>query len=169
MQSVRPAQATLDFANSMVPGKRVTQLIVSHNHFDHANGIRPAVAEGLTIISRRGNEGILREQVEHPAPDFPDSLALHPKPLKFIPVDEHLRLADNSMTVDVYWTRGSIHTADSVFAYAPSQKVIAEGDMATAAFDYQFWPDTYLDSVEYYKLDVDFLSPVHAVWTPDVL
>jgi hypothetical protein len=41
--------------------------------------------------------------------------------------------------------------------------------MATAAFDYQFWPDTYLDAIEYYKLDVAFLSPVHAVWTPDVL
>ncbi len=169
LQSVRPAQATLDFAQKMVPGKPVTQLIVSHNHFDHANGIRPAVAENLTIISRRGNEGILREQAEHPAPDYPDNLALHPRPMKFIPVDEHLRLADKSMTVDVYWTRGSIHTADSVFAYAPAQKVMAEGDMATAAFDYQFWPDTYQDSVEYYKLDVDFLSPVHAVWTPDVL
>jgi glyoxylase-like metal-dependent hydrolase (beta-lactamase superfamily II) len=169
LQGVRPAQATLDFAQKMVPGKPVTQLIVSHNHFDHANGIRPAVAEGLTIISRRGNEGILREQVEHPSPDFPDSLASHPKPMSFLPVDEHLRLSDKSMTVDVYWTRGSIHTADSVFAYAPAQKVMAEGDMATAAFDYQFWPDTYLDSVEYYKLDVDFLSPVHAVWQPDVL
>jgi len=169
LQGVRPAQATLDFAQKMVPGKPVTQLIVSHNHFDHANGIRPAVAEGLTIISRRGNEGILREQAEHPAPDFPDTLASNPKPMKFIPVDEHLRLSDKTMTVDVYWTRESIHTADSVFAYAPAQKVMAEGDMATAAFDYQFWPDVYLDAVEYYKLDVDFLSPVHAVWTPDVL
>jgi hypothetical protein len=169
MQSVRPAQATLDFARTMVPGKPVTQLIVSHNHFDHANGIRNAVAEGITIISRRANEGILREQVEHAAPDFPDSLASHPKPMKFIPVDEHLKLADKSMTVDVYWSRNSIHTADSVFAYAPAAKVVAEADMATAAYDYQFWPDNYLDAIEYYKLDVAFLSPVHAVWEPDVL
>jgi hypothetical protein len=169
MQSVRSSRATLDFVRTMVPGKQATQLIVSHNHFDHNNGIRDAVADGLTIISRRGNEGILREQVEHADPDYPDSLAMHPKPMKFIPVDEHLQLADKAMTVDVYWTRNSTHTADSVFAYAPAAKVIAEGDMATAAFDYQFWPDTYLDAIEYYKLDVAFLSPVHAVWTPDVL
>jgi hypothetical protein len=169
MQSVRPAQATLDFANAMVPGKRVTQLIVSHNHFDHSNGIRQAVAEGITVISRRANEDILREQVSHADPDYPDELAQHPRPMKFVPVDEHLRLADQAMTVDVYWSRNSTHTADSVFAYAPSAKVVAEGDMATAAYDYQFWPDNYMDAVEYYKLDVEFLSPVHAVWQPDVL
>jgi len=169
MQSVRPAQATLDFANAMIPGKRVTQVIVSHNHFDHANGLRLAVAEGIALISRRANEGILREQIAHPAPDYPDALAKHPRPMKFIPVDEHLRLSDKAMTIDVYWSRNSTHTADSVFAYAPEAKVIAEGDMATAAYDYQFWPDNYMDAVEYYKLDVAFLSPVHAVWQPDVL
>jgi hypothetical protein len=168
-QSVRPAQATLDFAQKMVPGKPVTQLICSHNHFDHVNGLRAAVAEGITVISRRGNEGIFREQVEHADPDFPDALAQHPKPMKFIPVDEHLRLADKAMTVDVYWSRDDTHTADSVFAYAPAAKVIAEADMATAAYDYQFWPDNYLDAIEYYKLDVAYDSPVHAVWTPDVL
>jgi len=169
MQSVRPAQATLDFARTMAPGKPVTQLIVSHNHFDHSNGIRQAVAEGITVISRRANEGILREQVAHAAPDYPDALAKHPRPMKFVPVDEHLRLADKAMTVDIYWSRNSTHTADSVFAYAPAAKVVAEGDMATAAYDYQFWPDNYMDAVEYYKLDVDFLSPVHAVMQPDVL
>ena len=169
MQSVRPAQATLDFAQQMAPGKRVTELIVSHNHFDHSNGLRLAVAEGITVISRRHNEGIFREQTEHAAPDFPDALASRPKPLKFVPVDEHLRLADRAMTVDVYWSRNSTHTADSVFAYAPAAKVMAEGDMATAAYDYQFWPDNYQDALEYYKLDVAFVSPVHAVWTPDVL
>jgi hypothetical protein len=89
--------------------------------------------------------------------------------MKFVPVDEHLRLADKAMTVDIYWSRNSTHTADSVFAYAPAAKVVAEGDMATAAYDYQFWPDNYMDAVEYYKLDVDFLSPVHAVMQPDVL
>jgi len=169
LQSVRPAQATLDFVRKLVPGKPVTQLIASHNHFDHVNGLRLAVAEGITVIARRNNEGIFREQIGHAAPDYPDKLASHPKPMKFIPVDEHLRLSDKTMTVDVYWSRNSTHTADSVFAYAPASRVMAEGDMATAAYDYQFWPDNYMDAIEYYKLDVAFVSPVHAVWTPDVL
>ncbi len=51
--------------------------------------------------------------------------------------------------------------ADGLFAYAPSQKVMAEADMATAARDFQFWPDNYMDVIERYTLDVETLSGVH--------
>ncbi|MEQ1948110.1 MAG: hypothetical protein ABL995_13025, partial [Bryobacteraceae bacterium] len=75
------------------------------------------------------------------------------------------------MTLDVYWVRNNTHMADAVFAYAPQQKVIIEGDIATAAWDYQFWPDSLRDAIDYYKLDPEKLSPVHSVWPehPDVL
>ena len=165
------AKAIIAYAGTLAPGKPVTQLIVSHNHFDHAAGLRQAVAEELTIISRRGSEGIFRELATHPAPDFPDDLAKSPKPFKFIPVDEKLRLSDGTMTLDVLWARNNIHMADAVFAYAPAQKVVMEGDIATAAYDYQFWPDNFRDNLEYYKLDVEKISPVHSVWRehPNVL
>jgi glyoxylase-like metal-dependent hydrolase (beta-lactamase superfamily II) len=160
---VTQAKAIIAYARTVAPGKPVTDLIVSHNHFDHAAGIRQAVAEGLTVISRRGNEGVFRETTSRPAPNFPDDLARSPKPLKFKPVDEHLRLSDDSMTLDVYWARNNIHMADAVFAYAPAQRVIIEGDIATAAFDYQFWPDNLRDLIDYYRLDPEKLSPVHGV------
>jgi glyoxylase-like metal-dependent hydrolase (beta-lactamase superfamily II) len=165
------AKANIAYARTLAPGKPVTQLIVSHNHFDHAAGLRQAVAEGLTIISRRGSEGIFREVATHPAPDFPDDLAKSHKSFKFIPVDEKLRLSDDTMTLDVLWARNNTHMADAVFAYAPAQKVIMEGDIATAAYDYQFWPDNFRDNLEYYKLDVKKISPVHSVWRehPNVL
>jgi hypothetical protein len=60
--------------NGLVPGKRVTQVIQTHHHFDHSVGLRAAVAQGLTIISRRGNEGIFREVAARPATVFPDAL-----------------------------------------------------------------------------------------------
>lgn len=165
------ARAALDFARTLVPGKPVTILIASHSHTDHMGGLRLAVAEGLTVISRRNNEAVLREMVTHPAPDFPDELASRPRAMKFVPVDEHLRLADAQMTVDLYWARANIHMADALFAYAPSAKLIAEGDLATAAYEYQWWPDNYEDNLEHYGLDVELLSPVHSVWPehPDVL
>jgi hypothetical protein len=65
------------------------------------------------------------------------------------------------LTVDLYWARNNTHMADAVFAYIPASKVMVEGDIATAARDYQFWPDNYMDNIEYYKLDVETLSPVH--------
>lgn len=161
--SAPQAHAILELARSLVPGKPVTQLIVSHNHFDHAAGVRQAVAEGLTIISKDGNEQLFREMVAHAAPDYPDEQARRKAPLKFIPVGEKLHLADETMTLDVYWARQNIHMADAVFAHAPAQKVIIEGDIATAAFDYQFWPDDLRDLIDYYKLDVLVDSPVHSI------
>jgi glyoxylase-like metal-dependent hydrolase (beta-lactamase superfamily II) len=155
------AKPIIDFARTLVPGKAPTELITSHQHQDHVDGIREAVAEGLTIISRRDNERIIREMVTHPSPDYPDQLSKHPRALKFIPVDEHLRLADKSMTLDVYWVRNNSHMGDGLFAYAPAAKVMAEADIATAARDYQYWADNYMDDLEYYKLDVDTLLPVH--------
>ena len=107
----------------------------------------------------------------HPAPDFPDDLAKAPKPFKFLPVDERLKLSDDTMTVEILWARNNIHMADAVFAYAPTQKVIMEGDIPTAARDYQFWPDNFRDLIDYYKLGVEKDSPVHSVWPehPNVL
>jgi len=167
----RIAKAVLDYARNLAPGKPITQLITSHNHFDHTAGLREAVSEGITIIQRPNSESQFREMAAHAAPDFPDDLAKNPKPLKFMPVEDHLRLQDETQTLDVYWGRNNGHMADVVFAYSPSAKVIMEGDMVTAAFDWQHWPDTFRDSIAYYKLDVERVSPVHSVWRehPDIL
>ncbi len=155
------AKASIDYANQLIPGKRATHAIVSHHHSDHTGGFRAALAAGLTIISHRDNEGILREWAERRAPDFPDLLEQNWHDMNFIPVDEHLRLADDEMTLDIYWGRENIHTSKLIFAYAPQQKVLSEADMATAAFDYQWWGDNLFDVIDYYELDVETFSPVH--------
>lgn len=36
-----------------------------------------------------------------------------------------------------------------------------EGDLVTAALDWQHWPDGFRDVVGKYKLDVERISPVH--------
>ena len=165
------ALAAIEKARASFTSKPVTQFIVSHHHFDHAAGFRAGVSQGLTVISSRGNAGIFQEMATHPDLDYPDALAQNPKPLKFIPVDDNLRLQDKSMTLDIYNCINNTHTADCVLAYAPERKVLIEGDTATAAFDYQFWPDSLMDTIEHYKLDVALISPVHSVWRehPDVL
>jgi len=155
------AKAIIDTAKTLVPGKVPTMLITSHAHTDHIDGIRVAVAEGLAVIARRENELIIHDMTSHLAPDFPDALSQHPMPLKFIPVDEHLRLSDSMMTVDVYWARTNSHMADGLFAYAPAQKVLSDADVAFAARDYQPWADNYMDDIEYYKLDVREVLPIH--------
>jgi hypothetical protein len=147
--------------HQLVPGKRATHVIWSHHHFDHSSGLRQAVAEGLTIISRRDNGIIFREMTSRRAPNFPDDLERNFQPLKFIAVDDHLQLKDEKMTVDVYHVIANNHLADGVFAYIPQYKFYVEADVLTAAEELQWWGDSFLDNIKYRQLEVEKILPVH--------
>jgi hypothetical protein len=157
--------AILKVVRGLVPSKPVTQVIVSHHHFDHSASLRTAVSEGLTIISRRGNQQIFEEMTSRPAKVFPDALGRNAKPLKFIPVDDHLALKDSAMEVDVYHVIGNIHMADAVFAHVPRHDFLAEGDLQLSEWDYQWWGGSFMDNIEYRKIKADKVLPVHGAIT----
>ena len=160
--SVAQARATIAQANTLVPGKRLTHLIVSHHHFDHTLGLRAAVEAGLTVISHWGNEEILGDMAARPAPNFA-GIVPNPNgaPLKFVPVNGHLRLQDERMTLDIYEVVKHNHMANAVFAYAPASRTFIEADLATPANQFSFWAEAYEDNLEHYGLSVDMVSPNH--------
>ena len=154
-------KANIERARSVVPNKPLTEIIVSHHHFDHSGGLRTAVSEGLTIITHRGNVDLFKEMVARPATQFPDSLARNPKPIKIRAVDDQLALKDKSMEVHVYRVTANSHMANGIFAYAPAARVVAEGDLVDEGWDIVWWGNSYPDSVNYWKLQVDRDLPVH--------
>jgi len=155
------AKAIIDKARTVVPGKPLTEVIISHHHFDHTGGLRTAVAEGLTVISHRGNEQIFREMAARPAKLFPDELGKNPKPLKFKAVDDKLVLKDNSMEVVIYRVIANNHMPLGVMAYVPRDRLVAEGDLVDEGWDIVFWGNSYPDTVKYWNLQVDKDLPVH--------
>jgi len=155
-------QAILDVVNALVPGKRVTQVIQTHHHFDHSVGLRAAVAQGLTVISRRGNEGIFREMVSRPAKLFPDALGRNPKPLKFVPVDDHLKMKDSTNEIDIFHIIGNYHMADGVIVHVPASHLLVEADLTTQDWDFNWWGDSLMNNIEYRRLQVDTNLAVHA-------
>jgi hypothetical protein len=74
-----------------------------------------------------------------------------------------LRMSDDTQMLDIYWARNNGHMADVLVGYVPSERLLMEGDLVTAAFDWQHWPDGFRDVVTKYSLNVERISPVHNV------
>jgi Metallo-beta-lactamase superfamily len=153
--------ARIDAANQLVAGKRVSAVVVTHHHFDHTSGLRAAVSRGLTVISHRGNEQIIREMVGRPAVVFPDDLAKSPRPLTFTPVDERLVLQDKTQRLEIYHVLNHSHMANAVFAYLPEARIMMEGDLGDEAWTWHWWAGALAANLKAYNINPRINVAVH--------
>lgn len=145
----------------MVPSKPLTEIIISHHHFDHTGGLRSVVAEGLTIISHRDNEQYFRELAARKATLHPDQLALHPMPLKFKAVGEHAVLKDSAMEIELYQLKDNIHSGLNLVVWVPRYRFLSQSDLFDAYWHRHLWAGNYFQNLE--RLHLHFVKdlPVH--------
>ena len=160
------ARAIIAKARSLVPGKPLTEVIVSHHHFDHTGGLRAAVAEGLTVVTQRGNEALFREMASRPARLFPDMLGRSPKPIRLRVVDDHLKMQDAAMEIDVYRVVANSHMADGLMVHVPRERLLVQGDLFDVTWEIYWWGSSYDDNVRFRNLQVDRDVPVHGRVAP---
>jgi len=154
-------RAVLDKARELVPGKPVTELVLSHHHFDHTAGLRTAVAEGLTIITHRVNEAWFREAVGRRHTIVPDALARNPKALRLVAVGDSHVLEDSTMAMALYHLVGSTHGDGILAAYFPASRVYAEADVWNPGAQINPHVQTLADDIARRRLTVERIIPLH--------
>ena len=154
-------KAVIDTARSLRPEKPLTHVIVSHHHFDHSGGLRAAVAEGLTVITYRGNVDLFKELVARKHSLVPDALERNPKPLKIEAVDDQWTLKDNSMEVRLYHLKENPREGTNLFAYVPRDRMIVQADMYDSSWLRHPWGDNFAYNAALRKLNIALDVPVH--------
>jgi glyoxylase-like metal-dependent hydrolase (beta-lactamase superfamily II) len=160
------ALAVIETARRLVPAKPLTEVIVSHHHFDHTGGLRAAVSQGLTIVTQRGNEAIFREVTSRRATQYPDALESNRRPIRIRAVDDLLKMKDNAMEIDIYRVVANSHMADGLMVYVPRDRLLVQGDLFDVNWEIYWWGSSYMDNVRYRKLAVERDVPVHGKILP---
>jgi len=158
------ALAVIAKARTLRPGKPLTQVIISHHHFDHAGGLRAAVSEGLTVITHKDNVEFFKEQVVRKHTIVQDILAKNPRPLHIIPVDDEYTLKDKSMEVKLFHVlkaNGNFREGTLIYAYVPRDRLLVQADLYDPNWGRYAWADVFLWNLKYRNLTVDKDVPVH--------
>lgn len=154
-------QAVIARANTLVPGKRVTEAVVSHHHLDHAGGVRAAIAEGLTLIIQRGNEAFFREIASRAHTLGQDALARAPREPQFRLVDDELVLRDGTNEVHLFKANGNIHSGLLLFAWIPRDRTLVQSDFFDVNWTQHPWGDNFIENLAARRLNPRRHLPGH--------
>jgi len=166
-------QAVLAQAKGLAPGKPIRFVVNSHQHFDHAGGLRAAVAEGATIVTQAENVPYFEQVFAQPNAVRPDAMAKAGKKPVLRPVADKLELGDTSRAVEVHRIVGGPHSESFVMVYLPRERLLIEADAFTPAAPNTPPPGvpnannvSLVDNIERLKLSVERILPLHGRVVP---
>jgi glyoxylase-like metal-dependent hydrolase (beta-lactamase superfamily II) len=127
-QNDQRAEAIINEAKRLIPNKPIRYVVNTHQHFDHAGGLRAFVAEGATVITEQINKPYYEKVWANPHTLVPDKLAQNQKKPKFETVAEKKILTDGTHTIELYHLTDFGHNDGMLIAYLPKEKVLLEAD-----------------------------------------
>ncbi|HYE87767.1 MAG TPA: MBL fold metallo-hydrolase [Vicinamibacterales bacterium] len=158
--------AVIATAKATVPNKPLTQLVITHHHFDHTAGMRAAIAEGMTMITHAGNREWVEHMAKRPHTIAPDTLARNATRLVVDTVDDEKVFKDASQAATVYHVAGNPHSETMVMVYIPRDRLLVEVDAFSPTSAVHPYAANLLENIQRRKLQVDKIVPLHGVMAP---
>ena len=156
-------------AKELIPNKQVRFVVVTHDHWDHAGGIRTAMDAGATIVMHEMYRPFFERVATMPHTVMPDRLSMSKKAPKFQTVGDSGQLSDGNRTIEIYNITGNVHAAGLLMAYLPKEKIVAEADAPGQAEPLisVLVPSAaaLFDNIRRRKLDVQTIAPLHGMHT----
>ena len=156
-------------AKELIPNKQVRFVVVTHDHWDHAGGIRTAMDAGATIVMHEMYRPFFERVATMPHTVMPDRLSMSKKAPKFQTVGDSGQLSDGNRTIEIYNITGNVHAAGLLMAYLPKEKIVAEADAPGQAEPLisVLVPSAValFDNIRRRKLDVQTIAPLHGMHT----
>ena len=160
------ATAVMDAVRRTVPGKPVRYVTFSHHHDDHGGGLRPYIAEGITIVTTPKNKPFVEHVANAKHTLRPDALSRSPRAPVVETFTKKRVFTDGEMTVELHDIGPTSHVDEIVMAYLPKEKLIFQGDLLILPDRGQPGPANTLTAefakaIERLGLDVQTIAGVH--------
>jgi len=163
-QSEARGLAILAEVKRLIPNKPIKYLVNTHPHYDHAGGVAPFVAQGITIITDDNNKFFFEASMSSPRTLVGDALTKSKKKPKVEGVIDKLILQDATRTLELHHIEKLEHSDGMLVAYLPKERILFTADFAVPAAGQPPSPSlvTLAENVERLQLDFDRHVPVHA-------
>ena len=164
--------AVIEEVVKLIPNKPIRFVINSHQHFDHAGGLRTYMHIGATIITHFKNFDFYTRDFLNYSPRTlqPDMMSLWPptevaEGYFYETVRENYVLSDGTRNLNIYYVNPLQHVEGMLMAYLPKEKILMEADLvdtnaplpARLSADQQ----NFFKAVRTLKLDPGQMVPVH--------
>jgi glyoxylase-like metal-dependent hydrolase (beta-lactamase superfamily II) len=167
------ASAVLAEVKRVIPGKPIRYVVNSHHHFDHAGGLRTAVADGATVVASAKAKPYYERTLANPNRINPDMLSKSGAAVKVEAVDGKRVFSDGTRNVEVYLIGQSVHADGFLMVHLPAEKLLIEADAYTPSAPNTPPPAVpngnhlnLISNIEGLKLSVERILPLHGRMVP---
>ena len=163
-QNEARGQAIIAETKRLFPSKRIKYVVLSHPHFDHAGGLPPFVAEGITLLVDDNSKFFVEASLGSPRTLVGDALGTSKKKPKVEGVIEKMVLQDETRTLELHHVKDLEHSDAMLIAYLPKERILFTADFNVPAPGQPVSPSitTLVANIERLKLDFDRHVTVHA-------